>query len=127
MTEPVEGVQHREARRFVQFYLETRGRKWRNNSGNLVIFNSQFIKEHKLEKRFQGHSYDIVTQQEVIEIDDLKAHTKKSHIINDQIAERYIRENHPTYKFYRLLKEEIVDTKGHFKDDVYHYLRTNLF
>jgi len=125
LTEPVEGIQHTQARRVVEFYLKIRGRTV--SKPIPVNFKTEFIKEHKLEKRFGGHTYDIVTHDEVIEIDDLQAHSKKSHIINDQIAERYIKEYHPAYKFYRLLKEEIVDRKGHIQEDVYHYLRTNLF
>lgn len=125
MTEPREGIEHREARKLVELYLKTRGRAV--TSGNFVNFDIKFIKEHKLENRFGGHTYDIVTQEEIIEIDDMNSHPKKSHRINDGIAERYIKEYHPAYKFYRLLKEEIVDKRGHIQEDVYHYLRTNLF
>ena len=125
MTEPKEGVWHMQARRVVEFYLLTRGRVV--SDGNFVNFKTEFIKEHKLGNRFKGHSYDIVTQEEIIEIDDLNSHPKKSHKINDGLAERYIKEYHKAYKFYRLLKEEIVDSKGHIQEDVYHYLRTNLF
>ena len=110
MTEPREGIQHLAARKQVELYLLTRGRVV--SDGNQVNFKTKFIEEHKLQKRFCGHSYDIVTQEEIVEIDDLQAHGKKSHKINDGIAERYIREYHPEYKFYRLLKEEIVDRQG---------------
>lgn len=127
MTEPVEGVQHTQARRIVELYLKTKGRIV--SKPIVVPFKTEFIKTHKLEKRFGGHTYDIVTPAEIIEIDDLKDHTKKAHIINDQIAERYIREYHPAYKFYRLLKEEICDRQGRLLEpkDVADYLRENLF
>jgi hypothetical protein len=116
---------HEQARAIVEFYLKIKGRAV--STTNFVNFNTKFVKEHKLEKRFKGHSYDIVTQEEIIEIDDYKKHSKKNQIINDQIAERYIKEYHPAYKFYRLLKEEIVDQKGHLQPDAADYLRENLF
>jgi len=126
MTEVKEGVQHRESRKIVQFYLETaRGRTVVGR--NYFQFLPKFVKENKLEKRFQGHSYDIVTQDEVIEIDDLNSHPKKSHRIADGIAEQYIREYHPEYKFYRLLKEEITNEKGHIQPTAKDYLREHLF
>ena len=127
MTEPVEGIQHREARKQVELYLLGRGRTV--TGSNSLMFKPKFITEHKLENRFVGHSYEIVTSEEVIEIDDLNSHPKKSHKINDGIAERYIREYHPEYQFYRLLKEEIVDTHGRLlnPNDVNDYLRKHLF
>ena len=125
MTEVKEGVQHRESRRIVQFYLEVRGKEVVGR--NYFQFLPKFVKENKLEKRFQGHSYDIVTQDEVIEIDDLNSHPKKSHRIADGIAEQYIREYHPEYKFYRLLKEEITNEKGHIQPTAKDYLKEHLF
>ena len=125
MIETREGTQHREARRVVQFYLELKGRAVVGR--NYFQFLPKFVKENKLEKRFQGHSYDIVTQDEVIEIDDLTSHPNKSHRIADGIAEKYIRECHPEYKFYRLLKEEITNTKGHIQPTARDYLREHLF
>lgn len=127
MTEPKEGIQHLQSRRIVEFYLATKGRVI--SQSNQVNFKPRFIEEHKLEKRYHGHSYDIVTQEEIIEIDDLNSHPKKNHRINDGIAERYIREYHKEYKFYRLLKEEIVDTHGRLLEpsDVADYLRKYLF
>ena len=128
MTDPKEGIQHMLARKQIELYLLTKGRVV-SSKLNIVNFNTAFIKEHKLEKRFQGHSYDIITQEEIIEIDDLYSHPKKIHRINDGIAERYIREYHPEYKFYRLLKEEIVDRQGRLLDpkDVADYLREHIF
>ncbi len=126
MIEPNEGIQHLNARKIVEFYVQTaRGRAV--TSMNFYTFHPKFVKEHKLDKRFQGHSYDIVTQEEVIEIDDLSSHPKKSHKINDGIAEEYIRQYHKEYKFYRLLKEEIVDRRGWIQPDCYSYLREHLF
>lgn len=123
--EPKEGIQHLQARRIVQFYLETKGRVKTDN--NKVMFKPEFRKEKKLGNRFPGHSYDIVTQSEIIEIDDLSSHPKKAHKINDGIAEDYARRYHPEYKFYRLLKEEIVDRRGWIQPDCYEYLREHLF
>jgi hypothetical protein len=126
LIEPKEGIEHREARRLVEFYLQTaKGRAV--TSGNFANFNPKFIRENRLENRFQGHSYDIVTQSEVIEIDDLNSHPKPSHRINDGIAEKYIKEYHPEYRFYRLLKEEIVNSRGHIQPTVKDYLKDNLF
>ena len=122
-----EGVQHFHARHVVELYLLTKGRVV-SSKLNIMNFKPDFIKEHRLEKRFCGHTYDIITQDEIIEIDDLNSHPKKSHRINDGIAERYIKEYHPEYKFYRLLKEEVVDRQGRLLDpkDVA-YLREHLF
>jgi len=125
MREVKEGVQHRESRKIVQFYLEVRGKEVVGR--NYFQFLPKFVKENKLEKRFQGHSYDIVTQDEVIEIDDLNSHPNKSHRIADGIAEQYIREYHPEYKFYRLLKEEITNEKGHIQPTAKDYLKEHLF
>jgi len=126
LTEVKEGVQHKQSRLIVQFYLETA--KNREVVGrNYFQFNPKFVKENKLEKRFQGHSYDIVTQDEVIEIDDLSSHPNKSHRIADGIAEQYIREYHTEYKFYRLLKEEITNEKGHIQLTAKDYLKEHLF
>ena len=121
-----EGVQHKQSRLIVQFYLET-ARARVVVGGNYFEFKPKFVKDNKLEKRFQGHSYDIVTQTEVIEIDDLSSHPNKSHRIADGIAEQYILEYHPEYKFYRLLKEEITDEKGHIQPTAKDYLREHLF
>jgi len=128
MTEVKEGQQHLYARKQVEWYLEIKERKvWKGT--NVFKFKPEFVKKHRLEKRFQGHSYDILTDKEVIEIDDMDSHPKKSHRIADGIAEEYIKEYHPEYKFYRLLKEEIADRKGRILDpeDVANYLKENLF
>jgi hypothetical protein len=122
-----EPLQHREARRVVEFYLQTaRGRAI--SSWNLITFKPKFVKEYKLENRFQGHSYDIITQDEVIEIDGMNTrHSKKSQKINDGLAEAYIKEYHPEYKFYRLLQEEITNSRGHIQPSCASYLQDNLF
>jgi len=121
-----EGVQHKQSRLIVQFYLET-ARDRVVVDHNYFQFKPEFVKDNKLEKRFQGHSYDIVTQTEVIEIDDLSSHPNKSHQIADGIAEQYIREYHPEYRFYRLLKEEVTNEKGHLQPTAKDYLREHLF
>lgn len=130
MTETREGTQHREARRLVEFYLESKGIPVTDK--NYFKYNDQFVEDNKLQKRFKGHSYDIVTNWHIIEIDDLDSHPKPSHQINDGIAAKYITESErlsSRYDFYRLLKEEIADRKGRILDpkDVADYLRENLF
>ena len=126
MTE-FEGVQHMQARKIVELYLLFKGRTI--TTDNLIRFKTEFVRDFKLGKRYAGHSYDIMTEDEIIEIDDLNSHPKKSHKINDGIAEAYVKEYHPEFKFYRLLKEEIVDTHGRLlkPSDVADYLRTHLF
>jgi hypothetical protein len=119
---------HEDARRVVELYLMTaRGRAIANH--NSVIYPADFIKKHKLEKRYQGHSFDIVTTEEIIEIDDYGKHSKKNQKINDGIINEYVKEHLKPFKFYRLLKEEIVDKQGRLLDpiDVADYLRENLF
>ena len=59
---------HEAARGLVHLYLAGKGRKFLDN--NQVSFGKGFVQEHKLNKRFQGHSYDIWTDHEIIEIDD---------------------------------------------------------
>ena len=120
-----EGLQHREARKIVQFYLESKGRI--RSDKNTVRFKREFIKEKKLGNRFPGHSYDIMTDKEIVEIDDLSSHPKKAHQINDNIAEEYISRFHPEYKFYRLLKEEIANRRGWIQPDCLQYLKEHLF
>ena len=122
---------HEDARRIVEFYLQTaRGRATDCNKD--VQFPVEFCLEHKLgagSRKFFGHSYDIVTPQEIIEIDDYKKHSKKNQKINDGIINEYTKTYMKSYKFYRLQKEEIVDSKGRLLDpkDVAEYLREHLF
>jgi hypothetical protein len=123
-----EPIQHREARRAVQLYLEIKGRSCKTNTD--ILFDPKFIKLHKLENRFAGHSYDIITDDEVIEIDGINTrHSKKRQKINDGIASAYIEWLGGTTKFYRLLQDEITDPQGRLLDpkDVAAYLRENLF
>lgn len=123
-----EPVQHRESRRFVQFYLEIKGRDCKPNTD--VIFDPRFVQLHKLNKRFQGHSYDIITDEEVVEIDGMNTrHSKKSQQINDGIASAYIEWLGGSRKFYRLLQDEIADPQGKLLNpkDVSDYLRKALF
>jgi hypothetical protein len=120
---------HEDCRRIVELWLMTaRGRAIADN--NSVEYPPEFIKKHKW-KKFPGHSYDIVTPQEVIEIDDLDRHLHKEIMINDNVASDYA-ETYIVPKgfgFYRIIKEEIVDRKGRLLDpkDVALYLRENLF
>jgi len=128
-----EPLQHREARRQVELYLLTKGRTIYDDIG--YHYPPEFVREHKLGYKFAGHSYDIVTEKEIIEIDGMNTrHSKKSQIINDQIAEDYIRfaieHNFMIQKhFYRLLQEEITDPQGRLLDpkDVADYLKEHLF
>jgi hypothetical protein len=118
---------HEDARRIVELYLLAKERAISDN--NSVKFHYGFVKKHKLEKRYQGHSFDIVTPEEIIEIDDMGKHSKKNQKINDGIINEYAKEWLKPFKFYRLQKEEIVDRKGRLLDpkDVANYLRDNLF
>jgi len=130
LTEVNEGIQHRAARRIVEFYLQSKDRqvaKWNN-----FQFPPEFVKKHKLGTRSKpntSHSYDIMTDTELVEIDDLDYHPKPSRRINDGIAGEYATVYHPEYRFYRLLKEEIADRKGRILDpkDVADYLKEHLF
>jgi hypothetical protein len=97
------------------------------STGNSIKFHYDFVEKHKLEKRYQGHSFDIVTPEEIIEIDDMGKHSKKNQKINDGIINEYVKEYLEPFKFYRLLKEEIVDARGHLQRDAADYLRENLF
>ena len=126
MREVREGIQHLKAREQVELYLLQNKREIYDQT---FTFVPKFVKEHKLDKRYQGHTYDITTQYEIVEIDDLSSHPKKAHRINDGIAEEYIKDYHPEYRFYRLLKEEIVDSKGRLLNpkDVAQYFKEHLF
>ena len=124
----VERLHHREARRIVEFYLMSKGRIILNP--HVFYYPDSFLKFHKFRpNQFPGHSYDILTHKEIIEIDDLDRHSHKSQIINDQIAEDYARNHLKEFNFYRLLKEEICNRRGHIQDldKVQGYLRVNLF
>jgi hypothetical protein len=95
---------------------------------NFFPYPPDFIKEHKLEKRFQGHSFDIFTGYELVEIDDLRKHSKKNQKINDGIINNFVyRALHGLYPLRRLLKEEIVDSKGYLQPTAAQYLQDNLF
>ena len=118
---------HEDARRVVEFYLQTaRGRAI--STSNAVEYPPEFIKKHKWRK-YPGHSYDIVTPNEVIEIDDRDGDLHKEIMINDNIATDYA-ETYLVpkgYKFRVLMKEWIVDSKGVMLPECYEYLRKNLF
>lgn len=115
---------HEAARGLVHLYLAGKGRKFLDN--NQVSFGKGFVQEHKLNKRFQGHSYDIWTDHEIIEIDDYGKHSKKNQKINDGIATEYATLHLSAWKFYRLQKEEIVDRRGVMQFTCEEYLKRNL-
>jgi hypothetical protein len=120
-----ESVSHSAARLAVEFYLKAKGRTILEK--NQVFFDKAFIEEHKLTKRYQGHSYDIWTDQEIIEIDDLGRHSKTSQKINDGVASEFATNHLSQWKFYRLLKEELVDRRGVLQPTAAEYLEKNLF
>ena len=116
---------HEAARTIVEFYLKAKGRNILEN--NNVLFGKAFVEEHKINKRYQGHSYDIWTDQEIIEIDDLGRHSKTSQKINDGIATEFATNHLSQWKFYRLLKEELVDRRGVMQPTAAAYLKAHLF
>ena len=65
----LKNMTHEAARSLVEFWLEAKGRQILTK--NEVMFGKGFVEQHKLNKRYQGHSYDIWTDREIIEIDDL--------------------------------------------------------
>jgi hypothetical protein len=117
-------VTHEVARQVVELYLQAKGRSIHRE--NTFIYPTSFIEQHKL-KKFPGHAYDILTNKEIIEIDDYGRHSKKNQIINDGIAEDYARKHLSPYNFYRLKKEEIVNQRGHIQPSCASYLQDNLF
>lgn len=116
---------HEAARGIVELWLAAKGRKILTE--NHVFFGKGFVEEHKLNKRYQGHSYDIWTDQEIIEIDDLGRHSKPNQKINDGVATEYATNHLSEWKFYRLLKEEIVDRRGVMQQNAAKYLKEHLF
>jgi len=117
-------VTHEVARVIVELYLEAKGRKVHPN--NLFQYPAEFVQRHRL-KKFPGHSYDILTDKEIIEIDDYQKHMTKNQIINDNIAQDYAKKHLSAYRFYRLKKEEIVNQRGHCQPTAKDYLRSHLF
>jgi hypothetical protein len=124
MNDPREKLWHREARRQTEFFLECKGEIVTDN--NSVSYSEKFIQENDPKrKRFPGHTYDIWTNKRIVEIDDLTDHPKIIHRINDAIAGKYVIEN-LKIPFYRLLKEEITNRRGHLLSDAYSYLSREL-
>lgn len=122
---PKHNMTHEAARLAVEFWLEAKERKILTK--NEVLFGKGFVEQHRLTKRYQGHSYDIWTDKEIIEIDDLARHSKTSQKINDGIATEYAVNHLSQWKFYRLLKEEIVDRRGVLQPTAARYLKEHLF
>ncbi len=116
---------HEQARAIVEFYLISKGREIFSN--NFVEYHPIFVKKHRLDNRFKGHSFDIWTNEEIIEIDDYDKHSKTNQKINDGIVNDYREYYLPQWKYHRLQKEEIVDSKGHLQPSAADYLRKNLF
>lgn len=117
-------VTHEVAREVVELYLKAKGRTIHRDT--VFHYPNEFVQRHKL-KKFPGHSYDILTNKEIVEIDDYQKHSKKNQIINDGIAEDYARKHLSPYNFYRLKKEEIVNERGHVQPSAADYLQENLF
>ena len=118
-------ITHEVAREVVELWLMAKGRTIHRDTA--FEYPKEFIERHQLQKRFPGHSYDILTNKEIIEIDDYGKHSKKNQIINDGIAEDYARKHLTPYNFYRLKKEEIVNQRGHVQPSCATYLQDNLF
>jgi hypothetical protein len=116
---------HERCREIVEFYLKIKGRQI--FAKNYTEYGRAFVIENKLEKRFKGHSYDIWTDKEIIEIDDYQKHSKKNQMINDGVAGSYAIKYLKQWQFCRLQKEEIVDSKGHLQPTAARYLKDNLF
>lgn len=120
---------HEAARRIVEHYLERKGKVVL--APNFFPYPPDFVKKHKLEKRFKGHSFDIMTKDDLIEIDDYGKHSKKNQQINDGIVDDfvdcYLKPFPPGHNFYRLQKEEIVNEKGVMQQDATEYLKEHLF
>lgn len=117
---------HERAREQVEFYLRASNYAaiFHNKP---IMFHQDFVKKHKLEKRYQGHSFDIRTPNYIIEIDDYGKHSKKNQKINDGIINEYVKEYLTRFNFFRLQKEEIVDSKGYLQPTAAEYLRKALF
>lgn len=118
---------HEKAREIVELALEFKGSV--TTTYNHFEYNQTFIKKHKLgtfSRPNTNHSYDIVTDKEVIEIDDYGKHSHRNQKINDGIAGDYIKTYHKEFQFYRLQKEEIVNEKGVMQPDAKSYLRKHL-
>jgi hypothetical protein len=121
-----ESMSHKQARLVIELYLIAKGRTILEN--NFFYYPEQFIKKHKLEKRFKGHAYDILTNSELIEIDGMQTrHSKTSQKINDGVASEFATNHLSQWKFYRLLKEELVDRRGVLQPTAAEYLKEHLF
>jgi len=124
MNDPREKLWHRCARVQTEFFLECKGEIVTDN--NSVEYSKNFLDENDPKrKRFPGHTYDIWTNKRIVEIDDQDQHLHKSQLINDGIAGKYAMEN-LKIPFYRLLKEEIVNRRGHLLPDAFSYLSREL-
>lgn len=118
---------HELARLQVEAWLQAKEREIHDMK--FFPYSKQFVKKHKLEQHFQGHSFDIVTKDELVEIDDYGKHSKKNQKINDGVINSFYKsELKPFgYRLFRLQKEEIVNQKGQIQPDCAAYLKKNLF
>ena len=126
---------HQRAVAIVEFYLKAKGREIFPNHPPFR-FSPRFIKKHKLGTRSRpniNHTFDIDamgvgTIGILIEIDDYNKHSKKNQKINDGIINDFVESDlNNAYEFYRLQKEEIVDSKGFLQPTAAEYLKEHLF
>lgn len=122
---------HERAREIVELWLQAKEKTIAYS--NRFKFAPEFIKKHKLgttSRPNTEHSYDILTSDHIlIEIDDRGKHSRPTQKINDGIrtdyAETYLIPK--GYKFFILMKEWIVDSKGFLLPEAAGYLREHLF
>ena len=122
---------HEDARRLVELVLDRANKALAIR--NTFTYPPEFIKKHHLgtaSKPNTNHTFDIVTADHiVIEIDDLGKHSHKNQKINDGIVTDYVETylKPRGYRFFRLLKEELVNEKGALQPTAAEYLRKYLF
>ena len=118
---------HEHARRIVELYLEGKGCVIKKPIP--YYYTSQFIKDNKLGTKSRpniSHTFDIETEQHLIEIDDYQKHSKPNQKINDGLVNQFVA-NYLDTRFYRLQKEEIVNDKGIMQPTAAQYLKEHLF
>jgi len=118
---------HEQARLAVELYLIGKGCTIKKPIP--YFYTSEFIKNNHLgttSRPNTSHTFDIETEEHLIEIDDYGKHSKKNQKINDGIANEFVA-NYLSLRLYRLQKEEIVDSKGHLQPTAVEYLKKNLF
>jgi hypothetical protein len=116
---------HEQARELLEFYLMAKDRDIL--AKNHVEYPREFVFKHNLQSNFQGHSFDIWTNKEIIEITDYKKHSKTKQKINDGLIVDFVKTYLPKWPFFVIQKEEIVDEKGHLQPTAAEYLKEHLF